>query len=83
MPSWELFEAQPEAYRSQVLTPELRRRVSIEAGVTLGWERYVGSQGIAIGVSRFGASAPGKTVYEKFGLTAQHVVDAVLALVRR
>jgi transketolase len=83
MPSWELFEAQPEAYRSQVLPPELRRRVSIEAGVTLGWERYVGSQGIAIGVSRFGASAPGKTVYEKFGLTAQHVVDAALALVRR
>jgi transketolase len=83
MPSWELFEAQPEAYRSQVLPPELRRRVSIEAGVTLGWERYVGSQGVAIGVSRFGASAPGKTVYEKFGLTAQRVVDAALKLVQR
>jgi transketolase len=83
MPSWELFEAQPEAYRSQVLPHDLRRRVSIEAGVTLGWERYVGSQGIAIGVSRFGASAPGKTVYEKFGLTAQRVVDAALGLVKR
>jgi transketolase len=83
MPSWELFEAQPPAYRSQVLPPDLRRRVSIEAGVTLGWERYVGSQGVAIGVSRFGASAPGKTVYEKFGLTAQRVVDAALKLVQR
>ena len=83
MPSWELFEAQPPAYRNQVLPPDLRRRVSIEAGVTLGWERYVGSEGITIGVSRFGASAPGKTVYEKFGLTAQHVVDAVLKLVQR
>jgi transketolase len=81
--SWELFDAQPPDYRNQILPPDLRRRISIEAGVTLGWERYVGSDGITIGVSRFGASAPGKTVYEKFGLTAQHVLDAALTLIRR
>jgi transketolase len=83
MPSWELFEAQPPAYRNQVLPPDRRRRVSIEAGVTLGWERYVGSEGISLGLSRFGASAPGKTVYEKLGLTVQHVVDAALELIYR
>ncbi|MBN1862665.1 MAG: transketolase, partial [Dehalococcoidales bacterium] len=83
MPSWELFEAQPSAYRNQVLSPDRRCRVSIEAGITLGWERYLGCDGIAIGISRFGASAPGKTVYEKFGLTAQHVVEAALKLVQR
>jgi transketolase len=83
MPSWELFEAQPPAYRNQVLPPDRRRRVSIEAGVTLGWERYVGSEGISLGLSRFGASAPGKTVYEKLGLTVRHVVDAALELIYR
>lgn len=81
LPSWELFDAQPAAYRDEVLPPDVRARVSIEAGVTLGWERYVGSDGIAIGISRFGASAPHQVVYEKLGLTPRHVVEAVLGVV--
>lgn len=80
MPSWALFEAQPEAYQHEVLPPSVEARISIEAGVTLGWERYVGSNGIAIGVDRFGASAPGETVMQKFGLTAEHVVEETQAL---
>lgn len=83
MPSWELFDAQPVEYRNEVLPPDIWRRISIEAGTTLGWERYVGQEGITIGLSRFGASAPGKTIYEKFGLTAQCVVDATLTLLQR
>ncbi len=75
MPSWELFDAQPPDYRRKVLPPEIRARISIEAGTPLGWERYVGLDGIAIGINRFGASAPGNTVYEKLGITAAHVVD--------
>ena len=74
LPSWELFEAQPVAYRNEVLPPKITARISIEAGVPLGWERYVGLGGIAIGIPRFGASAPGNIVYEKFGLTVQRVV---------
>ena len=77
MPSWELFAAQSQAYRDSVLPPHLTARVSLEAGVTLGWERYVGSQGIAIGIDHFGASAPYATVYKEFGLTAEAVAAAV------
>ncbi len=58
MPSWELFEEQPEEYRETVLPRHIKARNSIEAGVTFGWERYVGSEGVVIGIDRFGASAP-------------------------
>ncbi len=81
MPSWELFEAQDEAYKESVLPKAVTARVSIEAGVTQGWHRYVGSQGIAIGLDRFGASAPYQVVYEKLGLTAQAVIDAAKKLI--
>ncbi len=74
MPSWELFEAQPDDYRASVLPPDVDARVAIEAGVTQGWERYVGPHGRAIGINRFGASAPGATNMEKFGFTAANVV---------
>jgi transketolase len=80
LPSWELFDAQPVDYQNQVLPPDITARISIEAGVTLGWERYAGSNGITIGISRFGASAPYQTIYEKFGLTALQIVDAALTL---
>lgn len=75
MPSWELFEAQSEEYRREVLPANITRRISIEAGSQLGWDRYVGSEGVIIGMDRFGASAPQKVVYEKFGFTTQHIVD--------
>lgn len=80
MPSWELFDAQPLDYRNEVLPPNIRARISIEAGFPLGWERYVGLDGVIIGLHRFGASAPGKVLYEKLGLTAEHVVDEALQL---
>ena len=80
LPSWELFEIQPMEYRNEVLPQNITARISIEAGIPLGWERYVGSGGIVIGIPRFGASAPGNIVYEKLGLTVQHVVDEALKL---
>jgi transketolase len=80
MPSWELFEAQPRAYRESVLPPRVRARVSIEAASPFGWERYVGHEGLIIGVDRFGASAPGPVVMREYGFTTDHVVAAVKQL---
>ena len=80
MPSWELFDAQDEDYQDFVLPPEVEARVSIEAGVTTGWQKYVG-YGITIGVDMFGASAPYEKIYEEYGLTAKAVVEAVGELV--
>jgi len=77
LPSWELFDTQTEKYREMVLPGNIKARISIEAGSPLGWERYVGDNGVIIGIPHFGASAPGKVIYEKLGLTAQHVVDEV------
>jgi transketolase len=81
MPCWELFESQSDAYREDVLPSSVTARVSIEAGVTLGWARYVGPRGISIGIDRFGASAPGDVVFEKLGITSEAVVAAVKRLV--
>jgi len=77
MPCWELFAQQPAAYRDTVLPPDRRRRISIEAGVTMGWREWIGDRGIAIGVDRFGASAPGELLLEKFGISPAAVVAAV------
>lgn len=73
MPSWELFEQQPKDYRDSVLPPETGARVSVEAGVTTGWERYTGFSGDSVGIDRYGASAPANIIYEKFGLTPESV----------
>jgi transketolase len=81
MPSWELFQKQSTAYKESVFPAAVTARVAVEAGVTLGWERYVGSQGKMIGIDHFGASAPYKTIYEKFGLTAEAVAEAALTLI--
>ena len=75
MPSWELFERQPQTYRDTVLPPTVRARVSIEAAAPFGWERYVGFEGAIIGVADFGASAPGPVVMREFGFTPEHVVE--------
>jgi transketolase len=80
MPCWKLFEEQDVAYKEAVLPAAVSARVSVEAGVTSGWERYVGLQGVTIGVDRFGASAPYKLVYEKLGVTAEAVVKAAKGL---
>src|ERR687893_425102 len=80
MPSWEIFDAQDEEYMNTVLPPEVEARVSVEAGVTMGWERYVGSRGVSVGVDRFGASAPGERVLSELGIIPQNVVNAALDL---
>ncbi len=81
MPCWEAFRAQPQSYRDEVLPPSITARVSIEAGVTFGWREWLGDRGIAIGVDRYGASAPWEVIYEKLGLTPAAVVAAVKKLV--
>jgi transketolase len=83
MPCWELFAAQSDDYRESVLPPSELARVSVEAGVTFGWSRWVGEAGISIGIDSFGASAPGKTVLEKLGLTAENIVVAVEKLLAK
>jgi transketolase len=82
MPSWELFDEQDGAYKAQVLPPDRWQRVSVEAGVTFGWRQYIGDRGVAIGVDRFGASAPAEVIYEKFGLTPANVAATAKKLVR-
>jgi transketolase len=74
MPSWELFRQQDPEYREEVLPPDLRARLAVEAGSPLGWCEWVGDTGAVIGVDRFGASAPGSEVMKHYGLTADHVV---------
>jgi transketolase len=75
MPSWELFDAQSQEYRDEVLPPSVRARLAVEAGVSQGWSKYVGDGGGMIGIDRFGASAPSKVVFEKFGFTVDNVVE--------
>ena len=82
MPSWELFEAQPREYRDQVLPPGNRTRLSVEAGATNGWARYVGLDGASVGMSTYGASAPGGVLFERFGFTTDRVADEARRLVR-
>ena len=77
---WELFDEQPRGYREAVLPPSVRPRLAVEAALPLGWHRYVGDGGDIIGVERFGASAPGNVVIEKFGFTVDHVVERARAL---
>jgi transketolase len=83
MPSWELFEAQPQEYRDHVFPPAVTARLAIEAAAPFGWERYVGTKGAVIGMNRFGASAPYKVLAEKFGFTAENVVKRAHELLGR
>jgi transketolase len=80
MPSWSLFEAQEESYRESVLPRGIRKRVTVEAGSTIGWREWAGDEGSVIGVDRFGASAPGQDVLAHLGFTADHVAAAALRL---
>jgi transketolase len=73
-PSWELFEKQTKEYRESILPNDVRARIAIEAATPLGWEKYVGLDGSVIGLDHFGASAPAATLYQKFGLTSEHIV---------
>ena len=77
MPSTNIFDNQPEDYQESVLPKNITRRVAVEAGVTLGWYKYVGTHGKVIGLDRFGASAPYKVLYQEFGITSDAIVEAV------
>jgi transketolase len=81
MPSWELFDLQPEEYREGVLPRGVRARIAVEAGISQGWHKYVGDGGDIIALDRFGASAPGDTMFEKFGFTVDNVLERALRLV--
>ncbi|MDP6822999.1 MAG: transketolase [Dehalococcoidia bacterium] len=81
MPSWELFDAQPPGYRDGVLPPSIRARVSIEAGASIGWARYIGLDGASIGMNGYGASAPGPEVLARFGFTAENVQSTALSII--
>ena len=83
MPCWELFERQSAEYRESVLPPAVKARLSVEAGVEQGWRRWVGDGGESISIEHFGASAPGGTVLEAFGYTADNVTNRALALLGR
>ena len=83
MPSWELFEAQSQKYRDSVLPPSITARLAVEAGVSQGWERYVGDKGDMISVEDFGASAPGHIVMQKYGFTVENVCKHALALLKK
>jgi transketolase len=80
MPCWELFEAEPREYRDEVLPPDVKARLSVEAGIALGWTKWVGDDGDSISIEHFGASAPGELVLKEFGYTAENVVARALAL---
>lgn len=80
LPCWELFEEQDATYKQSVLPSEVKKRVSMEAGIPLGWERYVGDEGVIIGVDQFGASAPYQKIFEEYGLTVDAMVSAARSL---
>ncbi len=82
LPCWERFEAQDRAYRDSVLPPSAKKRVTIEMGVSLGWERYAGDEGAIIGIDHFGASAPAGTILREFGFTVERVADVARRVVR-
>ena len=83
LPSWELFDQQSAEYRESVLPNSVRARVAVEAAQTLGWEHYVGLDGLIIGLDHFGASAPAAVLYEKFGLTAEQIAARVQRWLKR
>ncbi len=82
-PSWELFEAQSQEYQDSVLLPDVKARLVVEMGVSQGWERWVGDAGSCVCVNKFGASAPGKVLFEKYGFTVENVVGQARKLINR
>jgi transketolase len=83
MPCWELFAEQSQDYRDEVLPPDVRARLSVEAGISLGWERWVGDAGASVAIDRYGASAPGDEVLKHLGFTAENVAARAAALLER
>lgn len=82
MPSWELFEKQDEDYKEKVFPKDTRKRISIEAGSTIGWLKYVTDEGVSIGVDKFGESAPGDQIMKEYGITAENIIDKAKQLLK-
>jgi len=82
LPSWELFDAQPQTYRDSVLPPDVKRRVAVELGIEQGWSQYVGPGGRFLGMNGFGASGPAEVLMKHFGFTVEHVVAAAKEVLR-
>jgi transketolase len=82
MPSWELFDAQPEEYRESVLPPQVKARLAIEAGIAMGWHKYVGSAGDVVSLEHFGASAPYQVLQEKWGFTPEAIAERAMKLLK-
>lgn len=83
LPSWDLFNQQPEAYRNEILPPDLTKRVGIEMGASLGWRQFVGDEGVLVTVDRFGASAPGDRVVSEYGFTPEHIAQTMKDLLKK
>ena len=83
MPSWELFDLQPQEYRDFVLPPSIPAKLSVEAGVSQGWKRYVGCHGASIAIDKFGASAPGSVMMHQYGFTVDHICQKSIALMEK
>ena len=82
MPCWELFEDQSKDYRDEILPPQVIKRISVEAGATLGWHKWVGTEGVTMGIDRYGESAPYEEVYEHLGLTVEKIVENAKSLLQ-
>ena len=82
MPSRELFNESPQDYKDAVISPEVKNRIVVEAGISMGWEGYAGEKGIIIGIDKYGSSAPGGTVMKNYGFTAENIVDKAIEMVR-
>ena len=80
MPCWEEFRAQPAQYQDEVLPPDVRARVAIEAGSTAGWHEWIGERGAVLGIDRYGASAPAPELFRQFGFTAEAVAARALTV---
>jgi len=80
MPCWELFEQQSRDYRDEVLPGDVKARLAVEAGTTMGWHRWVGDAGDVVGIDRFGASGPGPVVMKEYGFDVANVVERALKL---
>ncbi|CAG7646943.1 transketolase [Paenibacillus allorhizosphaerae] len=83
MPSWELFDKQPQEYKDSVILPDVKARLAVEMGHSFGWDRYVGDQGSVLGINKFGASAPGPVVIREYGFTVENVVSQVKQLLNK
>jgi transketolase len=82
-PSWELFDMQSEEYKKEVLPSKVKARVSVEAGVAQGWDKYVGNYGESISIDKFGASAPYKTLFENYGFSVENIVKTSKRLLNK